>query len=308
MVELPEKLAQLVQAWLIWMRAERRFSALSLEAYARDLEQFFAFLAIYGGTGVDLATLERVDRLTLRAWMAEQRRRGKSADSVNRNLSALKSFYAFADRQGQLSNVPIQAQRGPKRDQVLPKAANQQEVQKLIDTLRQGAQQDWTVARDYAAFLLMYGCGLRIAEALSLRYQDLVTLGDGVLHLVGKGGKERRLPVLPQVAQACAAYVQICPHPFVAKGPLFLGKRGGALNPRLLQGRLATLRSDLNLPETLTPHALRHAFATHLLARGANLRDIQELLGHGTLSTTQRYTQVETRRLMDAFMDAHPRA
>lgn len=308
MTSPPPRLAQLMRNWLDWMRAERRFSAHSLEAYARDFEQFLSFLEAYGGVGLDLPQLERVDRRTLRAWMARQRSEGKSATSVGRNLSAIKSFYAFAEKSGQIQNAHVATQRGPKRAQVLPKALHEGEADRLLDAMAYEAQGDWQGARDYAATLLMYGCGMRIAEVLALNLQDLQRMASGSLQFVGKGGRERRVPVLPQVTTACEAYVKTCPHPLVENSALFVGARGGQLNPRQLQGTLARHRRALGLPETTTPHALRHSFATHLLARGANLRDIQELLGHGDLATTQRYTHVETARLLASYRDAHPRA
>lgn len=309
MDDLPPRLKTLVQDWVRWMRAERRFSSHSLEAYVRDLTQFFNFLKSYKGLGLDIPHLEQVDRITLRSWMAEQRRGGKSPDSVGRNLSAIKSFYAFGKTQGLLDNVAVQSQRGPKRAQALPKAVGEDQARALFDLMANDAPRDWVAARDYAACLLMYGSGMRIAEVLDLNFSSIKHMRDsGALQFRGKGGKERQVPILPQVIAACEAYLRACPHGFVANSPLFVGRRGGPLNPRLLQARVADLRRMLNLPETTTPHALRHSFATHLLARGANLRDIQELLGHNDLSTTQRYTQVDTSRLMAAFETAHPRA
>ena len=302
------RLAQLLRDWLNWMRAERRFSAHSLEAYARDVEQFLAFLQEYGGVGLDLPQLDRVDPRTIRAWMARQRRDGKSATSVGRNLSAIKSFYAYGERDGQLQNALVATQRGPRRHQPLPKALHEAEADRLLATMEREAEGDWQSARDYAATLVLYGCGMRIAEVLGLDLGDLDRMASGSLQFVGKGRRERRVPVLPQVTQACTAYVASCPHPLSRSSPLFVGTRGGRLNPRQLQGTLARHRRALALPETTTPHALRHSFATHLLARGANLRDIQELLGHGDLSTTQRYTQVETARLLSSYEAAHPRA
>ena len=295
--------------WIKWLKDERRVSPHTLEAYVRDVSQFFDFLSSYTGAKIDLSDLEHVDRLTLRSWMAEQRRHGKSPLSVGRNLSAIKSLFTFYVQEGMESNVAVQTQQGPRRVQPLPKAIAETQALDLLNKLKQGACKDWLVARDHAAFLLMYGCGMRIAEVLSLNLIALQTMKDSsTLQFVGKGGKQRRVPVLEQIQEACETYVRLCPHSLVNHSPLFVGKRGGSLNARMLQTRLAHMRRSLNLPETTTPHALRHSFATHLLGRGANLRDIQELLGHSNLTTTQRYTHVETRRLMSAFMGAHPRA
>lgn len=308
MATLSPPLHDLIKGWISWMRAERRFSAHSQSAYVRDLTQFLDFLEHYEQLGVDLAQLNGVDRRTLRSWMAQQKIDGKCESSIGRNLSAIKSFYTFAAQQGSLENIIVLAQRGPKRPQILPRALSEGEADSLLNRLAREAEADWQGARDYAVTLLMYGCGMRIAEVLGLKFKDLSHMRDGSLQFMGKGKKERKVPVLHQVFDAVEAYVRGCPHVFVNHGPLFFGARGACLSPRRVQDTLTRHRRALNLSETTTPHAMRHSFATHLLARGANLRDIQELLGHTNLSTTQRYTHVEISRLMASFQAAHPRA
>lgn len=308
MATLAPPLEALVADWHQWMRAERRFSTHSQEAYGRDVAQFFGFLSAYETSGVDLTLLAKVDRRTLRSWMADLRSAGKSATTIGRALSALKSFYAFAHSLGLLDKSHVQAHKSPKRGEVLPKALSQTQSQNLLDTMAQNAVHDWQGARDYAAVLLMYGCGMRIAEVLSLPAKALTQMRDGFIIFRGKGNKERQVPVLPLVSAACQAYAKVCPHALLQDEPLFLGTRGGTLNPRILQQALARLRIALNLPETTTPHAMRHSFATHLLGEGASLRDIQELLGHTSLATTQRYTKVDQAYLLKAYAAAHPRA
>lgn len=300
--------SKMISDWLNWLAGERRFSPYSIAAYQTDLEQFFTFLRRYNNSETTYNCLNSVDRRTIRAWMAEQNMSGKSATSVARNLSAIKSFYNFGSSRYQLDPTVVQSQRGPKGSKSLPKAITEIESTKLLTALEKTAGRDWIAARNYSACLLMYGGGMRIAEVLSLKTSSLLAMEDGVLQFVGKGQKERRIPILKQVLHACKNYVKLCPQHLTSDDFLFIGVRGGRLNPRILQKQLEKLRLQLNLPVSTTPHALRHSFATHLLNNGANLRDIQELLGHKELSTTQMYTRIETKRLMDAFNTSHPRA
>ncbi len=294
--------------WVSWLEHERRFSNHTLTAYRRDLDQFLYFLSRYLAEAITCASLAKVDRQTLRSWMAKQRAVGKSASSINRNLSALKSFYKFADHIGVLDSTAIKAQRGPKKPTILPRPLSEDVSRNLLDLMADEAAQSWLGARDYALALLMYGCGMRLGETLSLSVTDLDHMDSGSLKFRGKGGKERHVPVLPQVLAACRDYAARCPFALNSPDKLFKGTRGGSLNPRTVQRTLETYRRQLNLPVTATPHALRHSFATHLLANGANLRDIQELLGHKDLISTQRYTQVDASHLMKAYKEAHPRA
>ena len=304
----PPGIEELRSAWLIWMQAERRFSAHSIAAYERDVGNFLEFLSSYVQTKLSLRILIDVDRITLRAWMATLRNDGKSASSCARALSALKSFYAHGKQLGYLDNPHVVAQRGPKLPQALPKALSRIESRNLLAVMADEAPGSWQASRDYAAVLLMYGSGMRIAEVLSLKNRHLIDMEQGVLQFTGKGRKERQVPILPLVSSACRAYVNDCPHSRSSADPLFLGVRGGILHPRILQATLQRHRSILNLPETTTPHAMRHSFATHLLGQGANLRDIQVLLGHASISTTQRYTKVDTELLRKSYEAAHPRS
>ena len=307
-MQVPIDLLDLRHDWISWLENERRFSPHTLAAYQRDLDQFLHFLSQYVAEAITCDSLAKVDRQTLRSWMAKQRAAGKSAASINRNLSALKSFFKFADQMRVLDATAVHAQRGPKKPTILPRPLSQDASRDLLDLMAEQAATSWLGARDYALALLMYGCGMRLGETLALTVTDLDLMGSGSLKFWGKGNKERVVPVLPQVITACQDYAAQCP--FALRGPdkLFKGARGGPLNARTVQRTLETYRQRLNLPATTTPHALRHSFATHLLANGANLRDIQELLGHKDLISAQRYTQVDASHLMKTYEEAHPRA
>jgi integrase/recombinase XerC len=241
----------------------------------------------------------------MRAWMAHERGRGVSARSLARALSAVKGFARWgAEREG-FDPTAILATRAPKFRRKLPRPLEEAAARTLIETVDLQPREPWVAARDTAVITLLYGCGLRISEALSLT-GAVLPLGAG-LRIRGKGGKERMVPVIAPAQRAVARYARLCPHD-LASGPLFRGVRGGALNPRLVQRVMEAVRLQLGLPATATPHALRHSFATHLLGAGGDLRAIQELLGHASLSTTQAYTAVDTARLMEVYDAAHPRA
>ena len=225
--------------------------------------------------------------------------------STARALSTVKSFYRYLEKQGTLTNPVIFHLRGPKLKKALPKALGVEQAQQALETIGTQHEDEWVNKRDLALLVLIYGSGLRISEALSLTTAD--NKGDS-LTIIGKGNKQRMVPLLPVIKNAIADYMSACPYPFTATAPLFLGKRGQPLNPAIFQLQLRKLRAALNLPESTTPHAFRHSFATHLLSAGGDLRSIQELLGHTSLSTTQRYTHVDKARLMQAYQNAHPRA
>ena len=267
--------------WRDWLTAERRAAAHTLAAYERDLAQLLAFLTRHLGAPPDLAAMERLETADLRAWLAEAHARGLAPASRARALSSL---------------------RGPRLARPAPRALALADALALVDA---AAGETWVQARDQALFLLLYGAGLRVSEALALDWRD----GDGPgLRVRGKGGKERDLPLLTEVKDAIRAWRARCPFPRQAGDPLFVGARGGRMGARAAQKRIATLRRALGLPESATPHALRHSFATHLLGAGGDLRTIQELLGHSSLSTTQRYTAVDATRLLEIYDRAHPRA
>ncbi|MGH7047283.1 MAG: tyrosine recombinase XerC [Stellaceae bacterium] len=295
-----------IALWQGWLGAERRASAHTIAAYGRDLAFFLEFLTGHLGCSPDLATLDRLRPADFRAYLAKRASDGIGRSSLARCLSVLRGFVRFLQRRGLLSTTALAALRGPKLQPGVPKPLSVADAIATVDRGGELSRQGWQARRDTALLALLYGCGLRLSEALGLS-RAMVPLGE-VLTIIGKGGKERQLPVLPAVRAAIADYVAACPFASSADGPLFVGAHGGPLHPRLVQRQMALLRRFLQLPDTATPHALRHSFATHLLGAGGDLRAIQELLGHASLSTTQRYTAVETERLLAVYDDAHPRA
>jgi integrase/recombinase XerC len=297
--------------WLAYLRAEKRMSDKTLDAYQRDARQFLAFLADHFGDAPTLKNLAKLAPQDVRAFMAARRARGIGSRSLMRGLAGVRSFARFLERNGKGKVAALNAIRAPKVAKSLPKPLPIAAAKQMSDLeLRDGEERpQWVLARDAAVLALLYGSGLRISEALSLKRKDVPPPGAGdVITVTGKGNKQRMVPVLPQVLQAVADYVALCPLPLSAEGPLFVGARGGPLSPRIVQLTMARLRGALGLPSTATPHALRHSFASHLLARGGDLRAIQELLGHASLSTTQIYIQVDSEHLLKAYRNAHPRA
>ncbi len=302
-------LRRAIGQWYDQLAAERRASPHTLAAYARDLTAFLEFLSFHLGGPPGLAELAALKSGDFRAWLAHRTQAGLARSSTARALSVVRGFYRFLDREALAHNAAIGAIRSPRQKHAVPKALATAEMDDLLVAASEPERdtiEPWVAARDVAVLTLLYGCGLRISEALALNGRDAPD-GDS-LTVTGKGGKQRRVPVLPVVADAIAAYVALCPYRLDADGPLFVGVRGGRLNPRVVQGRVQTLRIQLGLPKEATPHALRHSFATHLLGAGGDLRAIQELLGHASLSTTQRYTDVDAERLLDVYAQAHPRA
>lgn len=295
--------------WLEGMASERRLSPNTVEAYRRDLRQFLAHLA-KGGKNPDIPTLIGLKPRDVRGFMAARRQDGVGGRSLMRALAGLRSFARHLDREGHGSVAALSAVRSPKVERRLPRPLPVPAALAMTapGTRPDDSREPWVLARDAAVIALLYGSGLRISEALGLAARDAPVPGIDEVRVTGKGGKVRAVPVLPAVAEAVAAYLSLCPHPLDPEGPLFVGVKGGPLSPRVVQYAVAALRGALGLPESATPHALRHSFATHLLARQGELRAIQELLGHASLSTTQIYTKVDAARLMSAFEDAHPRA
>lgn len=292
--------------WLSHLRALNGAADNTLKAYATDISCFLSFLAQHRGGTEGLATLVALPQTDMRAWMAHERGRGVGARSLARSLSAVKSFTAWlADREG-LDATAALSTRAPKFRRKLPRPLAVDAALEVLQTVGDDAREDWIAARDTAVVTLLYGCGLRISEALGLT-GAAHPLPD-VLRITGKGGKERLVPVLPAARRAVADYAALCPYDISPNSPLFMGARGGPLNPRLISAAMERVRARLGLPATATPHALRHSFATHLLTAGGDLRTIQELLGHASLSTTQAYTAVDTARLMEVYAKAHPRA
>ncbi len=304
----PDVTAEIAR-WLGFLGAERRMSPKTLEAYERDVAQFLAFLTEHMGGWPTLKQLAKLKPADVRAFMAARRAAGASNRSLMRGLAGARSFARFLERNGNGKVAALAAVRAPKLPKTLPKPLPASAAKRVTDVaLRAGeARAPWVIARDAAVLGLLYGAGLRISEALGLKRKDFDTGADAIT-VTGKGNKNRMVPLLPQVAKLIANYIALCPFDLPLDGALFIGERGSALSPRIVQLTMATLRGALGLPDTATPHALRHSFATHLLARGGDLRAIQELLGHASLSTTQSYTAVDAERLLDAYKSAHPRA
>ena len=299
-------LREAMARWLDHKRALDGAAANTIKAYAADVAGFLAFLAGHRGQMEGLGAVANLPQTDLRAWMAQERARGVSARTLARELSAVKSFTSWlAEREGFDASTTLSA-RGPKYRRKLPRPLTEDAAIAMIDRVGDQASSEWVAVRDMAVVTLLYGCGLRISEALGLMGADSPL--PLVLRIIGKGGRERLVPVLPAAQGAVAAYVRLCPHDLTRTEPLFRGVRGGALNPRLIALVVEKARMQLGLPATATPHAMRHSFATHLLSAGGDLRAIQELLGHASLSTTQAYTAVDAARLMEVYDKAHPRA
>ena len=300
-----------LETWLGRLADERRLSAHTVAAYRRDLAGFLRFLAEHRGAPADLASLATLSVRDLRAWLARRAGEGLARTSTARALSALRVFFRHLEREGVPVSSALALVRGPRIPRGVPRPLSQAQAKAVVDLDgRSAGAPDWVARRDTAVLLLLYGCGLRIGEALGLDRAD-APAADGALRsllITGKGNKQRLVPVLPLVAEAIADYLAACPHALGPGDPLFVGVRGRRLQPRLVQQTMAGLRGALGLPASATPHALRHSFATHLLGRGGDLRTIQELLGHASLSTTQRYTEIDEAGLLAAYDAAHPRA
>jgi integrase/recombinase XerC len=301
-----------IDNWQAWLRNERRAAANTRAAYLGDLARFLDFTSGHLGKTPGLRDLDELRPADFRAWLAARAKGGASPGTRARGLSVVRGFYRWMARTGIADNPAVTALKTPRAPRPIPKALGAEEALDLLDAAPDLARSDWIGKRDAAVLMLLYGCGLRLGEALSLTRREAPAAGQESLTVTGKGGKDRMVPLLPAVIEAIQDYLAACPfEPATGEpsgGPLFLGARGKALGPRQVQARVAELRVLLGLPETATPHALRHSFATHLLAAGGDLRAIQELLGHASLSTTQRYTDVDAAGLLAVYRRAHPRA
>jgi integrase/recombinase XerC len=297
-------------AWYDWLAHQKRQAPLTVKAYQTDLLGFLAFCCDHLGGPPGLDQLVGLAAADFRAWLAWRHRQGRARTSTARALAALRSFYGFLDRHHGRHNAALKALRTPRLVKRLPRPLSSGQARELIEEVGEVATPEWVARRDLALLLLLYGAGLRIGEALALERRALGRdpARQQTLTVIGKGQKQRLVPLLPVVAAALAGYLEHCPHALGAEAPLFVGLRGRRLQPALVRRRMQALRRRLGLPESATPHALRHSFATHLLAGGADLRVIQELLGHASLSTTQGYTGIEGERLMQLYDHAHPRA
>ncbi len=298
--------ADILQLWLDNVSAVGGGARTTIAAYRRDLTCFFRFLGNYNNKPAADTALRTIDQTDMRAFMAAEKRRGLTSRSVAREVSAVKSFYRWFGQHAGFEPTAVLATRTPKFRTGLPRPVDAEGAKSLLSLIETGHNHDWINARDVAVLTLLWGCGLRISEALSLKMAQ--TPLEEILRVSGKGGKVRIVPVLPVARSAVARYVELCPHADHPKGMLFLGLRGKPLHPRAIQKTMESARTGLGLPASATPHALRHSFATHLLAAGGDLRTIQELLGHASLSTTQNYTHVDQSRLMDVYLQSHPKA
>jgi integrase/recombinase XerC len=300
---------QTLETFIGWLANERRASPRTLESYRHGIALYLAFLNQHRGETVTAHDLATVTPAELRAFLAHRRSDDGGAlspRSLSQNLSAVRAFHRWLDRRQGIANPAIAIMRGPRVKPSMPRPVGIDQARGILTEAADSEREPWEQARDVAVLTLLYGCGLRISEALSLTGADL-PLGDTV-RILGKGGKTRIVPVMPQVAEAVSTYAALCPFPITTDQPLFRAKRGGALGPRPVQAMMAIMRGRLGLPGSATPHALRHSFATHLLGAGADLRSIQELLGHASLSTTQKYTAVDAAGLLAIYDKAHPRA
>ncbi|SCB53370.1 tyrosine recombinase XerC subunit [Bradyrhizobium shewense] len=303
-------IAQEMTRWLSHLGAERRLSPKTLEAYGRDLRQCLDFLCSHWGERVTLKRFAALEATDVRAFMAMRRADDIAGRSLMRALAGLRSFGRFLEREGKGKVGALSAIRAPKVAKTLPKPLPMASAKRLADADERAGEdrETWILARDAAVMALLYGSGLRISEALGLKRREVPRPGEGdVLIVTGKGNKTRMVPVLQNVLELVQEYVAMCPYPLPAEGPIFVGARGGPLSPRIIQLAMERLRGALGLPDSATPHALRHSFATHLLSRGGDLRAIQELLGHSSLSTTQIYTGIDSERLLEVYASAHPR-
>ncbi|MGL9619339.1 tyrosine recombinase XerC [Bradyrhizobium sp. U531] len=303
-------IAQEMTRWLSHLGAERRLSPKTLEAYGRDLRQCLDFLCSHWGERVTLKRFAALEATDVRAFMAMRRADDIAGRSLMRALAGLRSFGRFLEREGKGKVGALSAIRAPKVAKSLPKPLPMASAKRLADADERAGEdrETWILARDAAVMALLYGSGLRISEALGLKRREVPKPGEGdVLIVTGKGNKTRMVPVLQNVLELVQDYVAMCPYPLPAESPIFVGARGGPLSPRIIQLAMERLRGALGLPDSATPHALRHSFATHLLSRGGDLRAIQELLGHSSLSTTQVYTGIDSERLLEVYASAHPR-
>ncbi len=292
-----------------WLEAEKALKGASdntITAYFGDITEFLVFMTQHKGEQQGLGALARVTVSDMRSWMARMRGGDLGPRSLARKLSAVKSFYRWLSEREGFDPTAVLSTRAPKFQKKLPRPLAQDAAQAVLDTVEFQSTTDWIGARDMAVVTILYGCGLRISEALALNGSDYPL--PEVMRIIGKGNKERIVPVIPAAREAVERYVNAAPFPVEKDGPLFRGARGGRLNARQIQSVMQNVRAQLGLPASATPHAMRHSFATHLLEAGGDLRAIQELLGHASLSTTQAYTAVDTARLMEVYNKTHPKA
>lgn len=301
-----EPLRTAISEWQRWLISEKRSSLLTAAAYGRDLAVFLQFIQNYTGEEPNFDVLKKLEVMDFRSFLAARTQEGISRSSLARGLSTLRNFFRFLERNALLSNPAINVIHSPSVPKALPKPLTREQAFDVIKKAGELQEEAWLARRDMAFVTLLYGCGLRISEALNMDVKDRPR--SDMMVILGKGQKERAIPVLPIVRSAIESYLNIRPDGAPANSPLFIGVRGERVNPGVMQRQVRRIRDELNLPDTATPHALRHSFATHLLSGGGDLRTIQELLGHASLSTTQRYTGLDADKMMDVYSHAHPRA
>ena len=301
-----DDLIDAIKRWEDWLKLEKRAAAHTISSYRFDLDNLLRFLISHRGRQLNLTVLADLSLSDFRSWLAHNAAENRQASSRARAVAGVRNFFRWLDRSGQLHNNAVELIKLPKLQRRLPRPVTESEAQDIVALSKERDGEAWIGLRDEALFTLLYGAGLCISEALSLTHADLQQRDR--LTITGKGNKQRNVPLLPVVRAVIDKYMAVCPYAPKAAGPLFLGARGEALNPAIAQRHLRALRRQLNLPDSVTPHALRHSFATHLLVSGADLRSLQELLGHSSLSTTQLYTQVDAQQLAKAYKAAHPRA
>jgi integrase/recombinase XerC len=294
-----------INDFLSFMESGKRASAHTISSYKIDIFYFFSFLKNHLNKKVEVSDLERLNVRDFRAWLLLRNQGEFEATSTARALSCLRSFFAFLNKNKKLTNLEIKNIGTPKIGKSIPKAVDEIDIKSILNCVGEFSKQDWCKKRDTALLILIYGCGLRISEALSITKNDLGN--NDILVITGKGNKQRMVPILPVVRLNIDQYLAACPHKISSDRPIFLGFRGGDYSPVLFERLISNIRKYLQLPKTITPHAFRHSFATHLLEAGGDLRTIQELLGHSSLSTTQRYTKIDKKRLLDVYANAHPR-
>ncbi|MFM2042159.1 MAG: putative tyrosine recombinase XerC [Pseudomonadota bacterium] len=296
-----------LQRWFRHLEHEKGAGRHTLRSYRADVAGFLAFLADYRGAPPGLKDLGDLDITTFRAWLSARAAAGVGGNSRARQLSGLRTLFRWLDRSGIVHNPHVEILKGPKVKRPAPRPLSPEDAVLVLDAVGEEGAEPWIGLRDRALFTLLYGCGLRISEGLALNRGDLPA-GAVTLRVLGKGSKQRDVPVLPAVTAAVAAYLAACPYPGGRDSPLFVGARGDRLNDAVARKSLQRLRPLMGLPDSATPHALRHSFATHLLSGGADLRAIQDLLGHASLSTTQRYIDVDAERMLAVYDSTHPRA
>jgi integrase/recombinase XerC len=293
----------ILKSWEEFLNHEKGFSAHTVSAYITDLNYFLKFISMHHSLIASINLLEKLSLQDFRAWLAYRKKENFAFSSTTRSIAAVKNFFKYLIRFHNFSSKAIFNLKSPKIASSLPKALNEKQVFQSIETAHEVAKEPWLALRDQALLYLLYGCGLRISEALALKVKDL---SQDFLIVRGKGNKERKVPLIETIIKHISNYLILCPFTLEENDFIFIGKQGKVLNPGVFQRQIRYLRNQLNLPQTVTPHAFRHSFATHILTNGGDLKSIQELLGHQDLKTTQKYTKIDAKHLLDVYNKTHP--